>query len=132
MTFNATSIRSKARRDIIETVSEIEDFDLLIITETWLTEDFADGMISFSRYNLAVRSDRFKTSSCNKPPGGGVAILIKKGIKYHSPKSVNINNYAEVAAIKIKELRIVGVYRKPGDNASFDTRLKDYIVSNFN
>ena len=131
MTFNARSIRSKLRRDVIEAQSEVESFDVLIITESWLTEEFLDSHISLDNYTVAARAERKKVENSDRSPGGGVIIYVKSGIKFHSPIVANINEYSQIAAIKIKDLRIVGVYRNPGRNVQFDENSVNYIRNQF-
>ena len=70
MTLNARSIRSKWRRDIIEAQCEVENYDVLIVTESWLQKEITSSQIEFDNYRIASRSDR-KSRLDNKPPGGG-------------------------------------------------------------
>ena len=130
MTYNAMSLRNSLRRDIIEAQSEVENFDVLVLTESWLTESFLDSHISLTNYTVAARAER-KEPEDKKSPGGGVIIYVKNSIKFHSPVCKSINEYTQVASVKIKDLRIVGVYRKPAKNTTFDENSKNYIQSTF-
>ena len=107
---------------------DIEEYDVITLTETWLTDEFTDGMLSMENYNLAARAER-KRRTDGKPPGGGVAIYVKKSIKFHSPISSNIYDYGQVASIKIKDAQIMVVYRKPKDNFDLDMKVKEYVAS---
>ena len=107
---------------------DIEDYDVLCLSETWLTDEFTDGMIELSQYNLASRAERVKKED-GTHPGGGVAIYVKKHIKFHSPTSINIYDYGQVASIKIKDVQIMVVYRKPKNNFDLDTKVKEYIAA---
>ena len=130
MTLNCRSLRKQSKRKILEALVVFENYDIMILTETWYTDDFNDAMIQINRYNLALRADRVKVTK--KTRGGGVAIYVKKGIKFHTPKILNIKNQVQVASLKIKDLRIVGIYRAPDTLAGYDSDLKDYVFNTFN
>ena len=123
-------MRNKLRRDIIEAQTHIEDFDVLVITESWLTSQYQDNHVQFSNYNIAARAERNQING-ERAPGGGVIIYVKKGINFHAPTSVNIEEYAQIASVKIKDLRIIGVYRMPAKNVTIDTSVKTYIQTQF-
>ena len=127
MNLNVRSLRSMNRRTILETLVECQGFDVLTLTETWWNDKFTNAMLQFHDYQLAVRCDReFKNK---KSKGGGVAIYVKNHIKFHSPISRNVNNYGQLAAIKIKDAQIAVVYRKPANNKKFDKRFKAVVMS---
>ena len=131
MTLNARSLIEKGRRDIIEASIQFENHDILIFTETWWRDFIPSSILEFHNYSLAARSDRSTDPTKQIHTGGGVAIYVKLGIKYHSITNFNIQDYAQVAGIKIRDLQIVGVYRKPGDNFAFDQRLCEIISSTY-
>ena len=43
----------------------------------------------------------------------------------------NVDDYAQIASIKVKDLRLVGVYRKPARDYQMDNRVTNYIQSTF-
>lgn len=54
------------------------NYDIVILTETWLREGICDGEIANDRYTV-YRRDRSSSTSCKKD-GGGVLIALKKSI----------------------------------------------------
>ena len=130
MGFNAHSLINKDRRDLLELGVQYQNFDILIISETWWQKELPDSILHLSNYLLASRSDR-KSPDNNIHGGGGVAIYVKRGIKYHSTSNFNIQDYAQIAGLKIKDLQIVGIYRKPGDDINLDQRVCEVISSKY-
>ena len=113
---------------------ELEEFDVLVLTETWWIKAFPDSVVQLNNYNLAVRCDREDLPRVidlkkKKQTGGGVAIYVKSHIKYHSPVTQNVNNYGQMAAIKIKDAQIAAIYRKPCNNEQYDKRFKEVLSS---
>ncbi|KAJ8914711.1 hypothetical protein NQ315_017421 [Exocentrus adspersus] len=81
-------------------------YDVLCLSETWLTQTISDNLISLDNYNL-VRADRHGNR------GGGVLLYIKKHIAY---KILTVNNNIEQLWIKFKLGGIqtaVGVLYRP-------------------
>ena len=128
MTLNVRSFRSSWKRILFEAMIDLEDYDVITLTETWLTDEFTDGMLAIDGYHLAVRAERKKRLD-DKPPGGGVAIYVKKSIKFHSPLAANIYDYGQIASIKIKDTQIMVVYRKPNNDLDLDTKVKEFVAS---
>lgn len=50
--------------------------DIILISETWLKSWHVEGMLTINGYQL-IRNDR-----CDEKRGGGVGMLIKKGMKF--------------------------------------------------
>ena len=120
---NVRSLRKKKKRNYLEALIEFENYDVICLGETWLSEAFTNGMITPENYNLAVRTDRDSL-------GGGTAILIKKGIKFYAPKSVNIDDYAQISSVMIKNIRIACIYRKPENiHEVQDNKIKSYLTN---
>ena len=85
-------------------------YDIVVITETWLTPRTSDEDLLISNFSRPYRKDRIGR------PGGGVAIYIKQGL--HSvPRSDLI--YGDIEAICVEiilkkhKLLLCGVYRPP-------------------
>ena len=53
-------------------------FDVIVITETWLTDSIPDSAVSISGFNL-IRKDRW---SYIKKKGGGICCYIKDNLHY--------------------------------------------------
>ena len=69
-----TNVRSLIPKiDELEVVANVNEADIICITETWLTSDIPDSALSYSNFVL-FRNDR--TVSI----GGGVCILVNKNI----------------------------------------------------
>lgn len=56
-------------------------YDVIILTETWLTTDYADGELELKDYNI-YRADR-NSEVTQKFRGGGALIAIRKSLKSH-------------------------------------------------
>ena len=61
--------------DILET--EMQYYDIVVLTETWLTPTRKNDEIMIPNFEIPYRKDR------NDRVGGGVAIYIKSGISIH-------------------------------------------------
>lgn len=108
--WNCQSIKHKKPELELRSVN----YDLILITETWLN-------ISTPKFKIknfdTIRNDR----SLGK--GGGTAILVKGSIKYcEFPLQNKINNKIEACAIRItwqgKPLIIVSIYVPPDKQIS--------------
>lgn len=80
---NARGLRSKTK-EFYENVL-INEFDIILISETWLVDSISDDELFDGRYNV-YRNDR-DTTLTGKTKGGGVAVGIKKDFKVQSQKS---------------------------------------------
>ena len=124
------SLRSKKKRIKFEALLTVENFDLVTITETWWTSNLTQGLTSFENYNVASRCDRSIPEN-SRAYGGGVAILVKKSLKYHSPIEFNIENHGQIAAVKVSDLQIIVVYRRPEIDTELDKQLTEMIIAKF-
>ena len=132
MTLNILSFRQLKKRRLFETMIIHEQYDIVILTETWFEPKFLDSFVGIDQFTIAARIDRkVNQRNINKPPGGGVIIYVRNNIKFHAPTVKNIDDYAQVASLKIKDLRVIGVYRKPANVLTLDKRLKSYIQTTF-
>lgn len=78
---NIHSIKGQERiADFRSKVSLVDDFDILVLTETWLSEEIGDTELGLFKFNV-FRCDRSIFSS-SKSNGGGVLIALKKNLKY--------------------------------------------------
>ena len=130
LSINMRSLRSKTKRLKFEALLTLGDFDIIALTETWWTSSLTHGLVQFDNYNVASRSDRILPEN-SKAYGGGVAILVKKSIDYHSPLDMNVENHGQVAAVKIKDVEFVVMYRKPEIEPENDKMLAEYVISKF-
>lgn len=73
--FNARSIVNKLQD--LELCIKDENYDIIGITETWLTDKILDSEICMEDYTLLRRDRKYP----NKTRGGGVAIYIKNNLK---------------------------------------------------
>ena len=69
--FNARSVVNKL--DALELYIKEENFDIVGITETWLTQSIASSELNIEGYTL-FRNDR---NNPNKTRGGGVALYVR-------------------------------------------------------
>ena len=106
MTWNSRGIRNKTGE--LELLISEYKIDIVLITETYLKPHINAYLPNFA----CLRRDRLSR------PGGGVAIFVKKSIKY-ALINTNTNNL-ETVAIQIKHnnktIIIVAGYNSPGDD----------------
>lgn len=84
---------TRTKTDTLYTNILTEDYDIIVLTETWLNSDIHNGEIFDNRYDV-VRKDR----SSGKL-GGGVLIALKKQISY---EIISTNCESESVILKIK------------------------------
>ena len=106
---NVQSLRPKL--DIIEI--ELQSYDILIFSETWLSPDVSNDNLSITNFNPPFRCDRVGR------PGGGVAIYVRDGITATERPDLSVNG-VEAIWIEIqlsrKKLLVGGFYRPPNSN----------------
>ena len=100
--------------DILET--EMQYYDIVVLTETWLTPNRKNDEIMIPNFDIPYRKDR------NDRVGGGVAIYIKSGISFH--KSCNlIDNEVEGLCVEVNvrnhKFLLCGIYRPPNSGVEY-------------
>ena len=122
---NARSIVNK-QKELEMTVIE-ENLDLVVITETWLSNKISDEEISINGYTL-IRKDR---SDINKSRGGGVAMYVKNELNPLCKPEINGDNFSESVWCSIRcgrEDTLLGVcYRAPDSTVHNDEKLYKLI-----
>lgn len=102
-----------------------EEYDVIVLAETWLNKNSSFEFGQFHTYSLP-RADG---------PGGGLAFIVHNSLQYTLVENINEVNGAEIGGIKItnlaKPLTIFAVYRPPGNGSLTDSAWKD-IVGNTN
>ena len=119
---NVRSICAPSRILDLEILTAKHSFDVLCLTETWLTSSKPSSSILIPGYQCPIRKDRVGTS------GGGVAIYVRSGLAVkmiHPPKHITIETACmQVILGKRARLNVVVVYRPPGSAAeNFITQL---------
>lgn len=112
---NARSIRGKLHDLYLSSLNI--DYDIIIITETWLNESVLDAEILNKNYSI-YRRDRCSTSS-QKSDGGGVLVAVSR--KFNSLRKTTLESYNEDLWVQISgrsgkssfELYICAVYLPP-------------------
>ena len=74
----------------------------------------------FPNYKTAARVDR-------DARGGGVMILVKDNIKFHSTTNLSIGSKVQLCSIIIKELQIIVIYKAPKTAATEERKLMKTI-----
>jgi len=99
-------------------LSTSEPFDILIFTETWLSDDVLDSELGLANYNL-FRCDRNPSTSVHSR-GGGVVIAVKNGLFCRELRSSV--EYVEQIFVDIhidyKHLVIGAVYIPPSSDVN--------------
>ncbi|MEW8546207.1 MAG: reverse transcriptase family protein, partial [Candidatus Thiodiazotropha sp.] len=116
---------------------EMQNYDVLIFTETWLSPRISNDEIMITNFNCPYRKDRVDRQ------GGGVAIYTKIGIpSINRPELLYDNLEAICIEIKLQSHKILlcGLYRPPSTgteywdliDASFDnmstSSIKDLVI----
>ena len=119
---NVCSIKNKF--DLLKLKCADENFHVLTISETWLTQLDEDTMFNIPDYNL-IRLDR-DWGHVNGIPksGGGLCMFIKNGVDFSDTKLQHLNlssNNIEIQIIYItnklcKDLIVINIYRPPTAN----------------
>jgi len=128
--YNCRSVRNK----INELDIQIVDYnpDLVLLTETWLEENDAHlNQLNSSRNFHILIDNRDIKFKCK---GGGVAMLIRKGISY---KQLSIKNIVgiEIIAVDLSihpikaSIRLILVYRPPAITSSLTIKLLKILQS---
>ena len=93
----------------LEVLVKLNNFDIVCITETWLSEKIPDAMLSFNGIYRVFRKDR-------ESRGGGVCILVK-GTLSATAITFCVND-VEIIAVNIghgnEKLIVANIYRPPG------------------
>lgn len=119
---NIRSLRHKLDdlRDILN-VSE-KDFQVIILTETWL---YSDEVTYFELPSYAAVHD------CRNSRGGGVCIYIKKDIDFYSEDLAFLGQHdCSVVSVHLPGLqyKLCGIYRPPSGDSQTYLNLMDKIM----
>ena len=109
---NVNSVQSNERRHNVVQWIQKEDPDLVLLNETKLKPSHKP---KFKNYNM-IRNDRISSN------GGGVALLIKKRIKY---EQITLNTRLEILEIVVAKIRL-----QSGNNLFIITAYAPGIESN--
>jgi hypothetical protein len=88
-------------------------YDIIILTETWLTLDISDNELGFTGFQV-IRLDRNHNNSTSIQ-GGGVLITIKNTRSFQ-PISLTVSNVEQVfvlLSLNSYHLLVGGVYLPP-------------------
>ena len=105
---------------------DLTETDVAIISETKWNSELEDSILQIPGYQLAARADR-------KPNGrgGGCCIYVKNNILYSDVIQKNINWSIQLCAVKIKDVYIIGLYRRPHFNTKADIQLLNFMRQQF-
>ena len=128
---NARSLKKHNAIYELQCDAKYHGFDIICITECWLTTDIDNSFIAIPGYNI-FRKDRSSLNS-NKTTGGGVCIFVREGIVsdrwtcHHSDQyeilwlSLSVGN---------KYLLVCSVYFPP--DATYGRQLEMHISHSIN
>ena len=122
MSINARSLRSTGQRNEFECYLLDTEFDVIMVQETRWDSSMLSDMLSIPGYTIAARCDR-------KPDnlGGGCAIFTKENVMYNSVFEKSVNYETQICGIKIKDLYLVCVYRRPHLENTPDKQALKYL-----
>ncbi|KAG5897261.1 hypothetical protein JTB14_013162 [Gonioctena quinquepunctata] len=94
------------------------DYDVIVLTETWLNNDIGNGELNLTNYNL-FRKDRSITTS-NKSRGGGVLIAVSKKYSTELIPCISDNIEQVIISVKSKSKKIIvgSIYLPPKSDAT--------------
>lgn len=121
---NIRGMRTKTA-EFANSISNV-NFDIILLTETWLTSSFNDSELGLNDY-CVYRKDRDSTNS-DKQRGGGVLIAIKKVISSRQIffGSSNIEQLFVAVSSGSKTLLFSNVYIPPNATVShYETHCRD-------
>ncbi len=107
MYLNIQSIKPKL--DILQI--EAQPYDVLIFTETWLSQSTLDDDLHIANFNAPFRCDRVDRQ------GGGVAIYVRDCFHATRRHDLSVNGIESIwieLHTNQKKLLIGGIYRPPG------------------
>ena len=117
--FNARSLTNK-RQELLDTLRSLSlTPQIIAITETWLTDNIPDGMISLPNYKQIFRADRPKQEGRR---GGGVLILARDDVvcsRRHDLQTWSESVWIE-ARVQFSTPLIVGCIYRPPSTATAD------------
>ena len=123
MYFNARSVVNKIHLIYSFLLNNSNAFDLIFITETWLTSNILDSMICPAGYNI-LRHDRFGAR------GGGVLVIYKSCLMVNKfvPSNHEIDDSQcfeyvtiDVLCAKKQKIRVSCFYVPPSTSASLES-----------
>ena len=116
---NAQSLVPKV--DAVNSLLESERFDLLCVSETWLTPDTLPRFMVFPGYAM-VRRDRAESTDGQRVRGGGVAVIHREELHcqvLQTPPTSLLETLWVSVSVRGGRPAIVGVtYRPPAGSAS--------------
>ena len=119
--YNVQSLLHKV--DIIS--SELSCFDVIALTETWLSSAISSDDIHLENYHSPERNDRLDD------PHGGVAVYIKDTLSYTRRHDLEINRlecvWVELKLLNNKNILVGVFYRPPSSNALYSSLINDSI-----
>ncbi len=125
MCFNIQSIKHKL--DILEI--EMQPYDVIIFTETWLTPDTPNTDLCIPNFNPPYRCDRMDRI------GGGVAIYVRDTLSALQRNDISLIGLESVwIELRTHQRKIIigGIYRPPDSNNAYWTLLEESIDRAFN
>ena len=124
---NIQSVGNKTNK--IKSLIEELNLDVLILTETWLSNDISD---SSKIKEMIPKSHNFYHIPRENRSGGGVGVLIKK--TFTKVKVMNVESFESFEYIDTKitsdnkNIRIITVYRPPNKSKSrFIEEMSDFL-----
>ena len=115
LSINARSLRSADQRNEFELYLTDNDFDIIMVQETRWDSTMTENILNIPNFSIASRSDRVPDNK-----GGGCAILTKDDVMYNNAFKKSINMHTQIAGIKVKDLYIVCIYRRPHLDKNID------------
>jgi hypothetical protein len=122
---NARSIASKVPE--LAVLVKRKDYDLISITETWLSSANSDVSIAIPNYSI-IRADRDGNQR-----GGGVAVYVKNTLDVKRRQDLMVSE-AESLVLEVnngnRKLNIVSIYRPPAGNIqTFLSSLEGLLIN---
>jgi len=117
---NCQSLANKG--DMINAQLTLEGFDLLTLSETWLTDRHPTGMYNIKGYSLIRKDRQYNNEKGKVKKGGGVGMYISNKLTWDDMALSSLDSSdpdAEIIWVLIKfekqrDIAVASVYRPPG------------------
>jgi hypothetical protein len=102
------------------------DPDLILVTESWCSEQITDAFLSFPGYELIkdLRKDRYDT---DRGRGGGLLVYAKKTLAVNVLPSDNNGDKFQYCKFKVSDVVFYLIYRSPSGGADSISGLADVV-----
>jgi hypothetical protein len=125
---------SKSKLHDVKTILQVHNYDVFVISESWLWKNILDNEVQIPGYNM-LRVDRPNIKTYNKGGGGVLAYvkddytIKKQDNSFSHPEKVQSIQF-KISKEYIKPILIIALYRVSDTPARFIDELENEITNN--